>query len=458
MQLYYCSRKPQGCIEVQIWQSHRSLCEFLSKKQLTDADIGTTLNMNGTRLMVLSIDAKNVFLSTQTMAKTVASVKDECICIDVSRIHEKIKLGVIQTICKYCYTYNKYTTSQDKKHVAFYIKDSIRHRSTIEDYIKQIEAVNINRDFQNEPSNIVNPSTIANYITEMFVGHDYIQVKVFSVQELNKMGLNLIAQMGKGSIHKSKFIVIEYSPPKAKKTFCLVGKGVCYDAGGTNLKPGKYMTYEMKMDKTGATTVASVIKYASDSMMKSNIIGLLPIIENSLSGNSLNPGDIIKSMSGKTVEIQNTDAEGRVIMADALEYSGVSYSKIDYIFDLATLTGQAESFVPDISAVHFTTNKTLSKKLILLGEKVLERTFGLPPYEEYMKKTQSKIANVSNESEDYERQSTFMASMFLLNFVPKRLRNTYVHFDITNNVTNHLGNGNCTILIINFLQDLAKNK
>jgi leucyl aminopeptidase len=211
----------------------------------------------------------------------------------------------------------------------------------------------------------------------------------------------------------------------------------------------------MKSDKAGGSTVVSLIKYAMLSDMPIHLIGLIPLIENSISGNSVYPGNIIRSYNGTTVEILDTDAEGRVIMADALGYAGKHYKDLDYIIDIATLTGAAEAFHCDTSAAYYTSNKQLAQKLESIGEQVGERVYALPSWPEYITYTKSAVADVKNHGfEQCSRAGAFMATMFLMNFVEKKLRNKWIHLDLTHNYSSHFANANGTFLLINLLRSL----
>jgi leucyl aminopeptidase len=201
--------------------------------------------------------------------------------------------------------------------------------------------------------------------------------------------------------------------------------------------------------------VIALIKYIIESKMKINIIGLIPLINNVISGNSVLPGNIIKSYSGKTVEITNTDAEGRIIMADAFGFSE-TLKNVDYIIDLATLTGSAEEYHCDTSAAIYTTNLVLKDIIEKIGEEVGDRIYSLPSWPEYVADIKSNVANVKNSYyKNCKKSGAFMASMFLSYFVPEKLRDKWVHFDITHSYDKY-SNANTTILLINLLIQLSR--
>jgi leucyl aminopeptidase len=229
---------------------------------------------------------------------------------------------------------------------------------------------------------------------------------------------------------------------------------VIYDAGGLNIKLAS-MTPSMKTDKSGGSVVVGIMKYFLEHKIKCNIVGILPIVENLLSEDVSRPGDIVKSYSGKMVEITDTDAEGRLIMADAIAYSK-KYNPT-YLFDLATLTGWSEAVHMDTNAVCYCKDIDLASKVNKLGDIVGERVWFLPPWDEYMYYTKSAVANIRNYSMDI-REGAYLPSMFLLSFVPLELRDNYIHFDICNNFENDLAKGNCVILVIELIKSLIYKK
>ena len=249
---------------------------------------------------------------------------------------------------------------------------------------------------------------------------------------------------------------MEYKHDKATKNICLVGKGVTYDAGGMNLKTGRSMNFEMKSDKSGGCIAVGIMKYVSTQAIPCNLVVLVPLIENVLSGNAVHPGDIIKCCNGKTVEVVNTDAEGRLILADTLAYAQ-KFEKLDYIIDMATLTGWTDLLHCGHVASYFTTNKHLYDNLYNIGESIGERVIGLPMWTDYRRYTSSQVADYKNYGfTECPKPGGFMAAMFLYNFVPERLRDKWVHIDISNNFTKDVSNGNSFLLCLHFVLELSK--
>ena len=237
--------------------------------------------------------------------------------------------------------------------------------------------------------------------------------------------------VGMGSDKPPRFVIIEYngaikystSKKKLGKRIALVGKGVTFDSGGISIKPYQDM-WEMKADMSGAAVVAGAILSAAKLKLPINIVGLIPTAENMLSGSSMRPGDVVVTSSGKSIEVDNTDAEGRMILADALNYA--SKLKPDVIIDLATLTGACVVALGEFVAGLFSKNEELSKELYRLGLKTHERVWSLPMWDEFHTLNKSDVADVKNVGGRWGGAIT--AAKFLENFVDKKV--VWAHLDI----------------------------
>ncbi len=309
------------------------------------------------------------------------------------------------------------------------------------------------RDLINEPVNKLNSIEYIKYIKKTLSKYKNIRVKVFNETHLKKLGMNLILAVNKASINPPYLVILEYINDKSKNAdnICLVGKGVMFDSGGLNLKP-KDM-YEMKIDMAGSATVYGVIKTLADLNVKKNIIGVLPIVQNSIGSKATHPGDIIKSYSGKTVEILDTDAEGRLILADALYYCK-KYNPY-LIIDIATLTGHASYIFGGIVTAIMGNDKKIINEIIKCGDNENEKIWELPIYEEYIDMTKSTVADFKNISKSTAGAST--AGAFLQNFIPNNTK--WIHLDIagtayinTENKTKYEGaTGEIMRTLVNYL-------
>lgn len=229
------------------------------------------------------------------------------------------------------------------------------------------ESVSFARDLANETGGVMTPTVLANTVKKTFKEFKNVKVKIIEEAEAKKIGMNLFLSVGEGSREKSKFIIIEYKGGKAnEKPVVLVGKGITFDTGGLNLKPdgGK----DMNRDMTGGAVSIASLYGAVKLGLKRNVVVIVPAAENAISGSATRPGDIIKSLSGKTVQINNTDAEGRLVLADGIAYA--KKYKPEILIDVATLTGAALVAVGQRASVVMSNDLELENKIRTVGEKV----------------------------------------------------------------------------------------
>ncbi len=278
------------------------------------------------------------------------------------------------------------------------------------------EAVNFGRDICNLPPNDCSPAQLAAIATSL--AHDHgMKVRVIDRYELENMGMGGIVAVGKGSSSPPKLIILEYVGAQGdlqqQKPYLLVGKAVTFDTGGISIKPGEKMD-EMKFDKCGGCVVLSVMRAAASMKLSVNIVGIIPSVENMPSSTSYRPGDIIKMYNGKTVEVQNTDAEGRMILADALAYGTAKYTP-KAVIDLATLTGAAIVALGANVAAVVGTNKQLVDRLRKFADKTGEKMWELPLYDEFHDQIKSTYADMRNIGG--KPGGAITAAAFLSNFV-----------------------------------------
>ncbi len=289
---------------------------------------------------------------------------------------------------------------------------------------KLMKNVYLCRDLQNKPSNELTPAKLAEFVKSYFKKFKLIKVKVYDFDEIKKMKMGGLVAVGKGSENHPYFIVLEYYGAKnSDKKYVLVGKGITFDSGGISLKPAQGM-WEMKGDMSGAAVVLSTISSAADLNLKVNLVGLLPVAENMPSGSSMKPGDIIKTASGKSIEIDNTDAEGRLILADALEYA--TRYKPEFVIDLATLTGACVVALGQFAAGFFTRSDELADKVISAANLTSERVWRLPLWDDYHNLIKSDFADVKNVGGRWAGAIT--AACFLEKFVDEKYK--WAHLDI----------------------------
>jgi leucyl aminopeptidase len=299
----------------------------------------------------------------------------------------------------------------------------------------ELVAIEVNscRALANTPGGDMTPKILANCAKTIAQGTK-VSVQVLGRKEMEKLGLGAVVGIAKGSELEPQFIVMEYKgAAKAKKPVVLVGKGVTFDTGGLQVKPGDSM-YEMHMDMSGGAAVMHAIVLAAKLKLKVNIVALIPAVENSLSGAAVRPGDILTSLSGKTIEILHTDAEGRVILADAITYAKRYDPKI--VVDVATLTGASLVALGTEASAYMTNKDTLVPTLQRLGEESGDYVWPFPMWEEYEPLVKGNFADVANipASGNSRHAGVIGGGMFLREFA-KDLLCPWVHIDMAPRMT-----------------------
>ncbi|MEK7138238.1 MAG: leucyl aminopeptidase family protein [Patescibacteria group bacterium] len=296
------------------------------------------------------------------------------------------------------------------------------------------EEVNNARNLSNTPGGDMTPQTLAD--EAMLIGEKYgIKVSVIEEKEMEALKMGGVLGVGKGSSERPKFIVMEYKKgKKLEKPVVLIGKGVTFDTGGLNLKPDSAI-YEMHMDMSGGSAVIHTMAALARLGVKKNIVALIPAVENMPSGSSYRPGDVLTTMNGKTIEVLNTDAEGRVIMADALEYSKKYKPRL--VIDVATLTGSAMSALGQRASAIFSTNEKVQVRLMEAGEVVGDFVWPLPLWEEYEEDVKGTFGDVANSSKT-RYGGVINGAMFLWQFIKPGNGETqipWVHIDMAPRMT-----------------------
>ena len=273
-------------------------------------------------------------------------------------IKEFIRYQVLKVI-HHNYFFIKYKDSKTTtKKITFCVVNKLKN--IVLNSIKEGEIINDMRDMVNEPGNIMNSEYFLKYVKTF--KETGLKLEIMKKSKLKKEKMNLILAVNSGSKNEPYLLTLKWLPLKNKKPVVLLGKGVTFDSGGMNLKFGDFT--DMKTDMTGAAAVFALLRFCALNKIKKNVIALIPLVENMINEKAHRPGDVIKSHSGKNVEITNTDAEGRLILADALSYS--TKLKPCCLIDIATLTGQAGSIFDKLSVVVLGNNKSLIKKLFFI--------------------------------------------------------------------------------------------
>ncbi|MDR7418764.1 MAG: leucyl aminopeptidase [Armatimonadota bacterium] len=254
------------------------------------------------------------------------------------------------------------------------------------------EAVNYARDLVNEPANVLTPDALAAEARRVTRGTK-LKVQVWGPQDLKKRGMEVILTVGGASVHTPRFIVIEYTPARPRRAIALAGKGVTFDTGGLDMKPPEAMA-TMKGDMSGAAAVLATMRALPLLAPPVRVIAAIAAVENAVGSRAMRPGDILTAVNGTTIEITNTDAEGRLILAEAVAY--LAAGKPDELIDLATLTGAASVALGPYAAAIMGTDSGLAERLIASGARAGERLVSLPLYEEYRHAMRSDVADIKN--------------------------------------------------------------
>ena len=358
------------------------------------------------------------------------------------------------------YTFNKYKTlNKEKINKKIIFRLITSHKQRIENNYKYYDAIKegifLTRDLVSEPPNVLIPKTYVEKIKKLSkLG---LKIKVYEEKEMKKLGLNALLGVGQGSINKSYLVTIEWNGKKKSKQnpLAFVGKGVCFDTGGISLKPAKFME-EMKYDMAGSAVVVGLLKSFALRKAKVNAVGVVGLVENMPGGNAQRPGDIVKSFSGKTIEVLNTDAEGRLVLADALSFTEKKYNP-KFIIDLATLTGAIIISLGEEYAGLFSNDEELSKNIFKAGEKVNEKVWKLPLHKNYDKLIDSRVADVQNINY-VGGAGSITAAQFLQRFLLKKT--PWAHLDIAGMAFSkkaaNLNPGGATGFGVSLLNNLVK--
>ena len=324
------------------------------------------------------------------------------------------------------YEFNKYKTKKNLRQISINIVGN-KNKPSSSNQIKfkaLEEGTFYARDLVSEPGNILHPDEYVKRISSL--RKDGLKINIYDEKKLKKLGMYALLGVGQGSVRGSYLVTMEWNGAKDNsKPLAFVGKGVCFDTGGYSLKPARFME-DMTYDMAGSATVVGLMKNFALRKAKVNAVGVVGLVENMVSGNAQRPGDIVKSYSGKTIEVLNTDAEGRLVLADALTFTEKKF-KPKFIIDLATLTGAIIVCLGSEYAGLFSNDDKLSKQIFDAGSKVEEKVWRMPLHKNYDKLMNSKNADVQNINYVGGAGST-TAAQFLQRFILNKT--PWAHLDI----------------------------
>ncbi len=311
------------------------------------------------------------------------------------------------------------------KHITFASlnKPATTLKKALDQAAATARGISLAKNLGNLPGNICTPTYLAAKALALGKEHKSIKTTVLEEKDMQKLGMGSFLSVTRGSEQPAKLITLEYAgAAKTQKPIVLVGKGITFDSGGISLKPGAEMD-EMKYDMCGAASVLGTLQAIAEMGLKLNVVGVIPTCENLPSGTATKPGDIVTSMSGQTIEILNTDAEGRLILCDALTYS--AKFKPDTVIDIATLTGACVIALGHVASGLFSNQDELAKELLAAGEQAHDRVWQLPLWEDYQPLLDSNFADMQNIGG--RAGGTITAACFLARFT-KEYR--WAHLDI----------------------------
>ncbi len=315
------------------------------------------------------------------------------------------------------YHFDKYKTKKDHRISEIYLSNVSKEQVEIAQVVS--DSIKFTRNLSNEPASFATPTKLAE-IAQSFEG---ISTKVYDEDKIRELGMTAYLAVGQGSTQPPKFIHMKYSPENPKKRVAIIGKGLCFDSGGLDIKPPASML-NMKDDMSGAACVLGVMKALSKLKPEIEVNGIIAACENMPSGSSYKPGDILTAKNGKTIEVDNTDAEGRLTLADALCYA--CELGVDEVIDIATLTGACMVALGSAASGIMGNNEEFIKNLIDIGSYAGEKYWELPMWQEYRDNMNSDVADMKNTGTRNGGASA--AGMFLKEFVTDNIK--WAHIDI----------------------------
>jgi leucyl aminopeptidase len=415
--------------------------------------------MATTRLLIVNLAKKSSLSSSQfiTMMQNIANkvsqynIKNLTVCFNHCKVKER-NFGwqvyqAITGLSQYFYCFDHYKSPKNHKdykltNVTLLIDGKYNNMATLA--YKQALAVNagqqLTKDLANTPPNVCTTEFMAATARAIKKQSPKVKLTILEKKDLKRLNMGAFLAVAQGSLHPPKLICLEYNGYKGKgkskgkgknKTIhtdpktapiVLVGKGITFDTGGNSIKPANYMV-GMKYDMSGAATVLGLIQFAIEMKLNLNVVGVIPVAENMPGRHACRPDDVVTTMSGQTVEILNTDAEGRLILCDALTYCKKYNPKV--VIDMATLTGACVAALGQYYSGIFTNNQELTNQIINAGNHVVDKIWQLPMTEEYYKQLDSNVADLANIGGPYAGSTT--AACFLAKFTEDY---KWAHLDI----------------------------
>jgi len=410
--------------------------EFEARLGETYSDIA-----NGQKLVWVGLGEKNKLtpeLAKMAGGKTWSSlgqIGDRSVGLVIDKaIKSSLALSLIEGLLLRNYADLRYKTGEESAKTHNRLLTSLNiigevdaaFKKELQELIKIVEATHYARDLVMTPSADQRPEDLANEAAKLAHTYNNVTFEALSKKELQEQGLNLLLAVNRGSAYEPRLIVLQLNHDKKDKPIVLVGKGITFDSGGYNIKPSDSFLEVMHTDMAGAATVLATIKALAELGCKKKVIGIIPATENLVSGDAYKPADIIRSYAGLTVEIKNTDAEGRLILADALSYAIKNFDP-NYVVDLATLTGACIVALGFRYAGLFSNNSDLQKKIRTASIDSGEKVWALPLDDTFKDQMKSPVADLANLGNAGRFAGASTGAAFLAHFVGET---PWAHIDI----------------------------
>lgn len=422
--------------------NNNELYKYLKEKDLFKGNIGevySNISYNGDKFVLVGLGEENklsfdgIRKAFYKVGKELINKKVESVNISVSKFkdlcYKKTNQAIIEGLLQSEYSFEKYLTTKKViptvKEVYLQVLEGKEEKinEAITETKNLVEGIFLARDLVNEPAINIYPETLANSAREELESLS-VQIDIFGKDKIKELGMHAFLAVAEGSSKEPQFIVMTYNgDPDSDKKVALVGKGLTYDSGGYSIKPAEGMV-TMHSDMAGSAAVIGAMKTIALAKLKKNVVAIVASCENMISGCAYKTGDIIGSMSGKTIEVLNTDAEGRLTLADALWYA-VKVVKADQVVDVATLTGACMVALGDVNTGAITNDETLMSNVKKAAELAGEPVWELPSNDEYRDLIKGTFADLKNTGGRWGGAIT--AGLFLEEFVDNT---PWVHLDI----------------------------
>ena len=391
---------------------------FTGKKGETFV-IHTQKEFPSTYIMALGLgqedkaDSNSIREAISKAVRKCIELKAKSVAFDIPGDVEAVVLGV--SIVNY--HFDKYKNKKEHRISEIYLSEVMS--GDVERAKTVAESMKLTRNLANEPAAFATPSKLA----EIAQGIEGLQTVVHDEAKIKEMGMGAYLAVAQGSVQPPKFIHMKYIPETPKKRIALIGKGLCFDSGGLDIKPASSML-NMKDDMSGSACILGVMKAVAKLRPDVEVHGIIAACENMPSGSSYKPGDIVTAKNGKTIEVDNTDAEGRLTLADALCYA--CELEVDEVVDIATLTGACMVALGSVASGIMGNDDEFVNKIIEIGKKSGEKFWALPMWQEYRDNMNSDVADMKNTGTRYGGASA--AGMFLKEFVTDKVK--WAHLDV----------------------------